>query len=120
TEIEAKINIGEAQNVAQSSADCSSQWGLRGAISVDGFNHGGNLIFSNGPKRFKSLRGKKLHSTHFPHLNIVRPVVGPYEILPVPAEADSRPAPVAVRQLLVFILENLPGQLGVRHDHIEV
>lgn len=49
----------------------------------------------------------------------MRPVIGPNQILSIPAEFRGRSAPVAVRQLLILLLENLFSQFGVGNYDIE-
>ncbi|KAJ0494539.1 hypothetical protein HanIR_Chr12g0598611 [Helianthus annuus] len=71
------------------------------------------------PESLKPLGRKQLKRTHFPHLHIMRPIISPNQILSISTKLGSRPTPVAVRQLLVLLLQHLFRQLAVRYDHVQ-
>jgi hypothetical protein len=84
---------------------------------VDGLDHGGNLVLADRRHRLEALGGEELEVAELAHLDVVRPVVGPDQVLPVAAEPLRGPVPGEVGELLVVLLEHLPRQLrGGHHD----
>ena len=55
-------------------------------ISKDRFNHGSDLILPDGSQGLKPLMREELQCTHLPDLHVVRPIIGPYEVLAISAE----------------------------------
>jgi hypothetical protein len=84
---------------------------------VDGLDHGCNLVLSDGPERLEAARREQLQVAELAHLDVVRAVVRPDEVLPAAAKPLGRPVPRAVGELLVVGLEHLLGQLRRGHHH---
>lgn len=87
------------------------------AILENGFNHGHDLILSNGSKSLKTLGREELKSTNFPHFHIVRSVISPYKVLSVLAKLRRHSAPVPISELLIMLLKNFLRQRRRRHHH---
>jgi hypothetical protein len=86
---------------------------------VDGLDHGSDLVLADGPQRLEALGREELKVAELAHLDVVRPVVGPDEVLAVAAEPLRGAIPGAVGELLVVLLEHLPRQVRGGHNHRE-
>jgi hypothetical protein len=79
--------------------------------AVHGLDHGGDLVLPDGAQRLEPPGREELEVAELAHLDVVRAVVGPDEVLPVAAEPLGGAVPRPVRELLVVLLEHLLGQL---------
>ena len=57
-------------------------------MSENGLNHGSDFIFSDGSESFKPLGSEELNGAHFSDLDVVRTIVGPHQVIPVPGESS--------------------------------
>ena len=79
--------------------------------AMDGRDHGGDLVLPDGAERLESLLREELKIAQLAHLDVVRAVVGPDEVLAIAAEALGGAVAGPVGELLVVLLEHLLGQL---------
>ena len=89
----------------------------RGGGLVDGLDHGGDLVLADGSERLEAALREELEVAELAHLDVVRAVVGPDEVLAAAAEPLRRAVPAAVGEVLVVGLEHLLCQLRRGHHH---